>query len=369
MSRPRISVVIPTYNQAQRLRLVLVGLEAQTLDRKDFEVLVVDDGCTDGTAGMVGQAAANRLPGLRLVKAGGNRGRSAARNLGIAQAAGELVVFLDGDALPSPDLLEVYGACYDELGREAVLCGYQHCLPELEYIKDPETVELVTDVHMPSVLVDFLRARRDRIAVTAETIRRDFATVQGRARPGGYPFEESARRQDEVVELLAEDPRSPVGWLGFIPHNGAISTQRLRDAGGFDETIPFSEGWELAYRLQQGPNSMCAAVPAASYHLYHHHQFTDEEGARREARRRYRAIEYLAAVHEDPRVRLLYFWLAHLWPDPYIPESLVVGSLLDLDRQYSDLSEGDWLEHELVLRNHPTQFPLRPTEVKYGTCA
>ena len=369
MSAPLVSVVIATHNQAERLRLVLAGLEAQTLGRDDFEVVVVDDGCTDATARVIDQAAANGLPGLRLVREGSNRGRSAARNLGIAQATGELTVFLDGDALPAPDLLEMFSSAYQEMGPGAVLCGYHHCLPELEYVQDPETAAPVTDVAMPSVLRDFLQVRRDQIAVTADTIRRDFSTVHGRARPGGYPFQESARRQEEVVELLTRRPDSPVGWLGFIPHNGAVATQRLRECGGFDEAIPFSEGWELAYRLLRRPDAVCAAVPAASYHLYHYHRFADEEGARQEARVRYRAIEHLAAVHGDSRVRLLYFWLAHLWPDPYIPETMVMGDLLAFDRLYSDLSQSEWLEYDLVLRNHPAQFPLRPTEVKYGSCA
>lgn len=369
MKTPLISVVIATYNQAERLALVLQGLEVQTLGTEHFEIVVVDDGCTDGTQQVVEQAAAHGLPGLRLIGMGANRGRSAARNLGIAQAAGELILFLDGDALPAPDLLELYSARYDELGSLAVLCGFQYCIADLEHVRDPQVADPRTDIEMPSVLFDYLQARRDSIAVTAEMVRRDFDAIHARACPGGYPFAESARRQDEVVELLSQSPGSPVGWLGFIPHNGAVAARQLRAVGGFDETIPFCEGWELAYRLLQQPGASCSPVPASTYHLYHHHRFSDLDGARQEGRIRYRAIEHMATQHGDARVRLIYFWLAHLWDDLYIPDAMVVRDLLQFDHLYSGLSERQWREYELVLRNHPAQFPLSATEVKYGSCA
>jgi len=53
-----ITVIIPTHNQRERLRLVLCGLACQTTPQHDFEVLVVDDGCTDGTAEAVEEAQA-----------------------------------------------------------------------------------------------------------------------------------------------------------------------------------------------------------------------------------------------------------------------------------------------------------------------
>ncbi len=366
MKHPLISVVIPTHNQAERINLVLVGLQAQTLAATDFEVVVVDDGCTDATVEVVCRAAANGLTRLELVRTADNRGRSAARNLGIAQANGQLIVFLDGDALPAPDLLERYASSHEEHGPEAVLCGYQYCLEELEYIGDPETGALVTTVEIPSVLKDYLRSRRDQIAVTAETIRHDFDTLLRRAKPGGYPFPESAQRQDEAVRLLNERPYSQVGWLGFIPHNGAAAARNLREVGGFDTTIAFSEGWELAYRLLRRPGGRCAAVPASTCHLYHYHRFSTHKGARKEARVRYRAIEQMAAFHQDPRVRLLYCWMAHLWPDPYIPETMVVDNLLEFDRLYSALTPEQWLEYELILDHHPAEFPTQRKEARHG---
>jgi glycosyltransferase involved in cell wall biosynthesis len=99
-----ISVIIPTFNQKERLRLVLCGLENQSLESSRYEVIVVDDGCTDGTSEMVAQSIEDGECGnLSLISANPKKGRSAARNRGLEEAVGDLVVFLDGDALPAPD--------------------------------------------------------------------------------------------------------------------------------------------------------------------------------------------------------------------------------------------------------------------------
>ena len=96
-----ISVVIATHNQQERLRLVLAGLRGQTAPAVRFEVVVVDDGCSDGTAEMLDEVS--RQMDLKVVRLW--PGRCRARNRGVEAAAGELVAFLDGDALPHPQWL------------------------------------------------------------------------------------------------------------------------------------------------------------------------------------------------------------------------------------------------------------------------
>jgi len=364
-----ITVIIPTHNQRERLRLVLCGLACQTTPQHDFEVLVVDDGCTDDTAEAVEEARATELPNARLLSCGENRGRGAARNLGLTSAAGEIAVFLDGDALPAPDLLEHYVQAHKAHGPRSVLCGEQHCLAELEYLQDPESGSLVTGVLLPSVLRDFVVARREEFVVTRDMVEHRFDVIRDRARPGGYPFEESEQRQLEARDLLQQRPSASVAWVCFIPHNGAVATDLLRAVGGFDEDIPFSEGWELAYRLQHECGASFAAVPAASYHLYHYHPFAEAEAAKEETSVRHRAVEHMATRHGDPRIRLLYFWFAHLWPDAYLPEELLVNSLLELDGLYQGLPNDVWREYEMILQQHPSLLSSTKLEVTDGTHA
>jgi GT2 family glycosyltransferase len=86
---PRVSVIVCAYQAADTIEECLTALDA--LNYPDFEVIVVDDGSTDATA-----ALAARFPAVRLITTP-NVGLSAARNLGLAQATGEIVAYTDAD--------------------------------------------------------------------------------------------------------------------------------------------------------------------------------------------------------------------------------------------------------------------------------
>ena len=100
---PLVSVVIPAYNAAETLDATLRSVRSQT--ETDLEVLVVDDGSTDTTATVI-DAHTEVDPRVRRLDYGGKRGRSAARNSAIDEAAGEWVAFLDADDLWPADRLE-----------------------------------------------------------------------------------------------------------------------------------------------------------------------------------------------------------------------------------------------------------------------
>jgi glycosyltransferase involved in cell wall biosynthesis len=110
----RVSVIIPTYNRAWCLKEAVDSVMAQSY--RDVEVILVDDGSTDGTAAMV---AAWDVP-LRFLSQQ-NRGVSAARNLGLRSARGNLVAFLDSDDLWLPDKLARQVAFFDA-HPEALIC-------------------------------------------------------------------------------------------------------------------------------------------------------------------------------------------------------------------------------------------------------
>ena len=104
MSEPVISVIIPLYNKEREIEGTLRSVLAQT--RRPDEIIVVDDGSTDGSAAKV---EALRAPLVRLVRQP-NAGECAARNRAIAEARGEYVALLDADDEWEPGFLEEIAA-------------------------------------------------------------------------------------------------------------------------------------------------------------------------------------------------------------------------------------------------------------------
>ena len=97
MAPPRLSIVIPAYNESARIEATLARvLECVETRHWDAEILVVDDGSTDNTAAIIQQWMA-RHPQLHLVKNPGNRGKGYSVRNGLLQAAGEIVMFTDAD--------------------------------------------------------------------------------------------------------------------------------------------------------------------------------------------------------------------------------------------------------------------------------
>jgi GT2 family glycosyltransferase len=108
---PFISVVVCTCNGSRTMRDTLEGL--RQLDYPRFEVIVVDDGSTDGVAGIVAQYD------VRLIRTP-NRGLSSARNTGMLAAHGEIIAYLDDDARPDPHWLSYLALTFASAGHAAV---------------------------------------------------------------------------------------------------------------------------------------------------------------------------------------------------------------------------------------------------------
>ena len=103
---PRVSIIIPTFNQAEYVTQAIECVLAQTYS--DTEVIVVDDGSTDDTPAVLSKYL-NRIKYIRQ----NNKGISAARNIGIDAAQGKYLLFLDGDDLIPPEKIGLQLVCFD----------------------------------------------------------------------------------------------------------------------------------------------------------------------------------------------------------------------------------------------------------------
>lgn len=107
---PRVSILLPTHNRSELLRLSVASVLAQSVT--DFEILVVGDGCTDDTGEMLERFADERIRFFDLPKGPGFG--YANRNIALRQASGELIAFASDDDLMFPDHLALLVHHFDQ---------------------------------------------------------------------------------------------------------------------------------------------------------------------------------------------------------------------------------------------------------------
>jgi teichuronic acid biosynthesis glycosyltransferase TuaG len=118
---PRVSVVTPVWNAGPLLAEAVASVQAQTVDA--WEMLLVDDGSTDGSRALAERLAAAE-PRLRVLGWAENRGAAAARNAAIRAACGRFIAFLDADDRWRPEKLARQLAVMEGEGEALVFSSY-----------------------------------------------------------------------------------------------------------------------------------------------------------------------------------------------------------------------------------------------------
>ena len=117
LDRPLVSVIIPVYNAADHLKHCLASLASSTCS--NYECIVIDDASTDDSAAVAENG------GARVIRNSVNTGPAAARNRAIAEASGDILLFLDSDVCVAPDTLRrVVDRFDEEPGVDAVIGSY-----------------------------------------------------------------------------------------------------------------------------------------------------------------------------------------------------------------------------------------------------
>jgi glycosyltransferase involved in cell wall biosynthesis len=210
---PELSVVIPTYNRLETLRVVIPALLEGDLRPERFEIVVADSNSTDGTAEFLAGLRA-RHDNLRHLP-GPYTGRAMARNAGIDAARGELIVFTDSDIIAEPDLLTQH------LARHRAQPG---------------------------------------IAVVGMEVQVD--TLDEYERKHAHP---------ELRHPLHPPGRKNLSWLYFLTGNASVRRDDLLRVGKFDEAFTGygHEDLELGYRLERAGVRIFYESRAVNYHWQH----------------------------------------------------------------------------------------------------
>jgi len=159
----RISVVMPTFNRAATLPRAIDSILGQT--HRDVELIVVDDGSTDGTAALL-QRYVGRLTATCL---GVNVGSNAARNRGIERASGAIICFLDSDDEFLPHKLAYIDAYFEARpGVDALVDSYEVVYPpELKRPAAPRRNPVLSDSRQLRTAVFVRRVYKATPAISA----------------------------------------------------------------------------------------------------------------------------------------------------------------------------------------------------------
>lgn len=251
----QVSVIIPSHNRVVSLRRTLDALGAQTYPAECMEVIVVADGCRDATSAMVRNYRSKYA--LRLVELDG-AGAAAARNRGAAEASGQLLVFLDDDIEPAPELVAAHARAH-ATGYAGMSLGPS--LPAL------------------GTRLDFFRME----------LRAWWTDFFGAMRRPGYRFT----------------------YYSLAAGNCAIERALFVRSGGFDPTIRSSGGedWEFGLRLLKAGVPFTYVDSAQARHF----DASDLAHSLRRKRQEGRADAIIGRRHPDllPSLRLASFERPH----------------------------------------------------------
>lgn len=151
-----ISVIVPVYNVADYLPACMDALLCQSC--QSWEIILVDDGSTDGKSGALCDAYAEQHPELVRVIHQANGGLGAARNTGIETAKGEYLLFVDSDDTLAPEALERLSAWVKESHADMYVFGFCYVTEAGEQAGEPRlsavTGQPVTLADEPAMLLD-----------------------------------------------------------------------------------------------------------------------------------------------------------------------------------------------------------------------
>lgn len=312
----RVSVVVRSRDEADRLRLTLTSLAHQTVRA---EVIVVDDGSLDHTSVVLAEAS-SWLP-LCIVRHSTPKGRSGAANAGARAASGDIVLFLDGDTLAGPDFVARHAAAHAE-HRSIIGRGETFHLRGTRFLLDPEmgTPKAGEEARLAGIPSGEL----SRLKVTRKEVIDHFDAIDRRATPGIYPGAAPRRLYEIEMDALRHYPTCTVLWAAASGSNLSVNRDQFLSIGGFDEALDLNEHRELALRLCQKGARVVPIESARAYHMTHRAGWRNPLDETEWEEIIYRAHPIMA-------VKLLSIFWASLNPRYRIPPVAQIRSLPELE--------------------------------------
>lgn len=234
----RISLVIPAYNVRKSLEKTLLSLAQQTYPSENFEVLVIDNGSTEDILSMLKETSLPfRIKYYYQERTGRQVGKC--RNIGIANAEGELIIFVDADCMCSSNLIEKHAAIHRK--HEKTLA-----MGEIRMMDPNDCLDKTVKISLDTL-------RRGKMPTQT--------TLKGRVRLHFFYWWE---------DLLCGFSSKLTYWMSGA--NSSAKRSHLLAVGGYDEDFDMNwgdEDAELGYRLEKIGLKPIYVHAALIFHQWH----------------------------------------------------------------------------------------------------
>lgn len=232
----KLSLIIPIYNQAENLDIIIASLYNQIgIEKEDYEVIIVDDGSCSGISDL---STTHRDLNIIYLRHSENLGRAATRNTGAKIANGEIVVFSDGDRFLSPVFLSKHYK-FHKNHKESLLIG--------------------------GIVEIFVK----EIATYLDNISSMFLDSSNKM----WKFARIYNYAEQVLKIYDENGHTDFAapWVTLFSGNFSIRQSDYNLVGGFDECY---EGWgyeniDFGYRLHSAGINYFYDNEATNFHIYH----------------------------------------------------------------------------------------------------
>ncbi|NDI36770.1 glycosyltransferase family 2 protein [Chengkuizengella sediminis] len=229
----KASVIMPVYNVRNLLKACLLTFKHQVLEHEDsFEVIVIDDGSTDGTAEVVSSMALNYESKYIYIPRSEHSSRSAARNKGIEAANGDVILFIDGDHLVPPNYINEHLRFHKAYDNFAII-GFRQFLSEGD--------------------------------TQVEKLAEGFSEEM-------YPPIKKIDERFQIIGQFSENfSNLSFAWYLFWTCNTSVKRNMVEKIGGFDEDFIYwgLEDSEFGYRLYKEGVKFAYSRESIVYHQHH----------------------------------------------------------------------------------------------------
>jgi glycosyltransferase involved in cell wall biosynthesis len=268
MENINASIIIPTCNRKELLKLSLHSFNYQDYTKDRFEVIVIDDGSTDGTSDMIKSLKVNyKLIFLRNEE---NCGPANARNLGLHNANGEIIIFSDSDCIVPSNFVSGHLKHHEmsnNICPSAAIRWKKVYSSYYEDFNDMQKYEFQNSViNIPSF--------KDRLRYLNFNYENNFKILTEKDVQEIDKYSYIPSWSDEYLGNIVKSYGPSLDgfeypWILFTTGNVSIRKSHIIDVGGFDEKLKRDEDWDLGYRLYKHGIKFTCDLTLESAHQEH----------------------------------------------------------------------------------------------------